>query len=117
MERDICCLVLSVCVRTSQPFVDETGVNRVIFFDEPQPQPQPRPSIIVKPVASRLITENAEQKNARLPADGSVGMLSAKVEVEVEEVDQVCLGNVVAYAESHKRLLPEMLRVREWFER
>lgn len=111
-ERDICCLVLSVAVRMNQPFIDKTGVKRVLFADEPQPQPRP---CAVKTMAPDPFIENAERQNAKPTVGESAGKLSAIVE-EVE-ADQICLENVMASADMHKSLLPEMLRVQEWFER
>lgn len=96
----------------NQPIIDETGVNRVIFAEEPQPQPRPS---TVKRVASRLSIEQREQHDAELTAAGNTGMLSAKA--AVADVDQICLDNMVASADMHKNVLPEMLRVQEWFER
>ena len=111
-EHDICSLVLSVAVRLSQPFVDETGVQRVLFAEEPQPQPRPPTA---KRMGSGPFIETAGQQNAKLTNTRSVGLLPGKVE-EVK-TDQVCVDNAVASADMHKSLLPEMLRVQEWFVR
>lgn len=112
MERDICCFVLSVNVRNTQPFVDETCVNRMVFAEEPQPQ---LASSSAKPSAFIPFVERPEQQDAALAVGGSVGVVPAKA--PVAEVDQICLDNVFAYDGMHKSLLPEMLRVQEWFER
>ena len=98
-ERDICGLVLSVAIRMNQPFIDETGVKRVLFAEEPQPQPRPC--------------------KAKTSAAVSLPVIEDIVPVKVEEAtdaDQICLENVVASTNAHMRLLPEMLRVREWFQ-
>ena len=91
--------MLSVAIRMNQPFIDETGVKRVLFAEEPQPQPRPC--------------------KAKTSAAVSLPVVEDLVPVKVEEAtdaDQICLENVVASTNAHMRLLPEMLRVREWFQ-
>lgn len=112
VERDICSLVLSVSVRMNQPFLDETGVKRVVIAEEPHPQPRPS---TLKPVAYGPFIEQLGQQGADRTVAGSAGVLSAKV--AEAEADRVCLDNVVASAVMHKSVLPEMRRVQEWFER
>lgn len=109
MERDICCLVLSVSVRTTQPFVDETCANRVGF-----PEELPPPPTAAEPMDSRMDVEQRDMEE--LTVRESAGALSATT-ARVEEGDGICLDNVLAFAEMHKSLLPEMLRVQEWFQR
>lgn len=104
VEQDICGLVLSTCVRMKQHFVDATGVNRVIFAEEPQP---PRPSAVI---------EKVELQDAELTDRESSDSSSSEVEI-VEEVDRTNAGNAAASAEIPKTVLPEMLRVQEYFER
>lgn len=94
----------------SQPFVDETGVNRVVFAEEPQPRPS-----TAKPAASRPLIEQPGQQNYGLTVGGSAEISAMKA--GVVEMDQICLDNVVASEEIHKKVLPELLRVQEWFER
>eukprot|EP00752_Nemacystus_decipiens_P006693 g6017.t3 len=98
-EQDVCGLVLSVCVRMRQPYVDETGVKRVVFAEEAQP----RPPLIVEPVAYRPV----------IPAEGEHRGSPTE---EVAATREVCLSDIVAYAPMHKKVLPEMLRVQECIE-
>ena len=114
-ERDICGMVLSVAVQLHQPFLDETGVKRAVFAEDtqPQPQPQPRPCT-VKTAASKPSIENAERQISEPTTGGSAGLLPVKAE-EVD-ADQICLENVMASTDTQKSLLPEMLRVQEWFQ-
>lgn len=88
----------------NQHFVDAKGVNRVIFADEPRPKPRPS---TVKPGDSR--PGDAKLAGAREHSDSPSGGAMA-----VEEVDE---GNVVASAEIPRSVLPEMLRVKDYFER
>lgn len=110
MEQDISGLVLSVSVRISQPFADATGVSRVFFAGEPQPRQS-----AAKPMVCRPLIEQAEQQGAQSAVRDSSGVPSE--EVAALEEDQICLDNVVASADMHRSVLPEMLRVQEWFER
>eukprot|EP00752_Nemacystus_decipiens_P006689 g6015.t1 len=106
VEQDICSLVLSTCIRMKQHYVDATGVTRVVFAEEPQRQPQqPRP---------RAVVENGELQDSKV----AVGEYSdsSSAEVEVVEVEQTNVGKVVASTEIPKSVLPEMLRVEEYFE-
>lgn len=95
-----------------QHFVDARGVNRVMFAQAPQSQ-QPRPSA-VSPVASRPAIE-VELQDAEVAVRESSDSPSA--EVEMVEVDKASVGTVVASAEIPKSVLPEILRVQEYFER
>lgn len=101
IEQDICGLVLSTNVRMNQHFVDATGVNRLVFAEEPRPT--------AKPVASRPFIEEVEQL--------TVGESSDLTSAEVAVADQINVDSVAASTEIPKSLLPEMLRVREYFER
>ena len=126
MEHDVSGLVLSVCMRMNQPFVDETGVKRVLYAEEPQPPPsspspsppsspppQTRTPSSVEPTAFRASLEKTVQHDGRQPAvGGSVGVLSLKVD-EVEEGDEICLRSIIASTEVQKGVLPEMLRAQE----
>lgn len=87
-----------------QHFVGATGVNRVVFAEEQQPRPSA--------LASPPFIESAELQDAEVSAEASSDSSSA--EVERVEVDQT---EVVASAEIPSNVLPEMLRVQEYFER
>lgn len=90
-----------------QHFVDATGVNRVVFAEEPQ-QPQPQPSVM----SARMAIEEAEMHDGDVTDGESSDSHSA--EVDAVEVDRT---NIVASGEIPKTVLPEMLRVQEYFER
>eukprot|EP00752_Nemacystus_decipiens_P006690 g6016.t1 len=87
-ERDVCSLVLSVCIRANQPFVDETGVNRVAFAEKLQPHPSP-----AKPVVSRPSFKKEHQENGEL-----------------------AFSATCASSEIPKSVLAEMLRVQKCME-
>lgn len=116
VEQDVCGLVLSVCVRMNQPFIDETGVNRVLFAEEPQRQPpQPQP-YTAEPAAYRPFFENAGNRDAQ-PFVRERSRSQTSGELVVSEEVQVSLSKILASAQVQKRVLPEMLRVQECIER
>lgn len=113
MEQDISGLVLSVCVRMNQPFIDETGVNRVLLAEVPQSRPR---LSAVEPVVSHPFIEQAGQHDALSTAfGGSLGLPSEEL-VAVEE-EGVNLRSIGFSAEIQKSVLPEMLRVQDCIER
>lgn len=116
MEHDVSGLVLSVCARMKQPFLDDTGIQRVLFADEPQQQP-PLPSS-VKPVIFCPPVEKAALDDDEQPAVGpSQGGLPSEKNVATEEECQVYLSSIIASTDMHKSVLPEMLRAQECIER
>lgn len=114
MELDVSGLVLSMCVRINQPFIDEIGVSRVLFADEVNKQ-QPRPPAAVKPVAYRPFIERAEQSAE--PAAGGRSPGSPLEEDDVVEERHAWFNSIVASSEVQKNVLPELLRVEECIER
>eukprot|EP00903_Cladosiphon_okamuranus_P008652 g8295.t1 len=116
MEQDVSGLVLSVCVRMNQPFIDETGVQRVLCAKESPPSAPPGSS--TKPVAHRPSNEQPEEHDAaQSDVEGSPrGMLSEEVTVAVLEEGQLCLPGIISSTENQKGVLPQMLRVQECIE-
>eukprot|EP00752_Nemacystus_decipiens_P006691 g6017.t1 len=114
-EHDVSGLVLSVCVRMNQPFVDETSVKRLVVAEEPQPPPQPQPPSLVKPVTYRPSIEQEAQHDAQPVVGGSRGGPPRET-VAVEDECQVGLSRIIACTQDRKSVLPEMLRVQEYFE-
>lgn len=106
-----------------QHFVDATGVNRVVFAEEPQqqqqpPQPRPRPcAVIEKAELERAeVTDRESSDSSLAEVEMEAVSDSCSSEVEIAEVDPTRVGNVVASAEIPKSVLPEMLRVKDHFE-
>lgn len=90
MERDVCGHVLTVNVRVNQPFIDDTGVSRVVIAEGRQPsQVTPTPNG---------------------PSVDEAGL-------QGEEADNVFLGNVEASGNVHKSALTEMDGLEECLRR
>lgn len=91
MERDVCGLVLSVNVQINKPFSDETAADRVLRAVQQQ-------ASRATTVATGPPTENLDQYNA--------------------ELDRICLDNVKACEDVHKKsVLPELRRLEECIEK
>lgn len=96
MEQDVCGLVLSIDVRVHQPFVDETGVGRVLVANYEHVSK-------VTPVPTVPSIENPDLQNPGL---------------QDAEVDRICLDNVEVCAEVHRKsVMPQMLRLEECIEK